>query len=73
MKRKDSFDADTKAGLPNGNCLTSAAMLTRDDYTFKSLQPFFGFGFFDPNVDAYGVARLKLRHLVAQLCFLNPV
>src|SRR5437660_5126424 len=37
MQRKDSFDADTKTGLANGDGFTHATMLARDAYAFECL------------------------------------
>src|SRR5437764_3426012 len=37
MQRKDSFDADAKAGLANGDGFAHAAMLARDAYAFECL------------------------------------
>jgi hypothetical protein len=48
-------------------------MLAGDADAFKSLQAFFGFRFFNPHVNADGVARLKLRNIISQLRLLNAV
>jgi hypothetical protein len=38
-------------------------MLSRNYHTLKSLQSLFGLGFFDPDMNADRVARLKLRNI----------
>ena len=48
-------------------------MLAGDDYAFESLQAFFGFGFLNPNVHAYGIARLKIRDAGFELRLIDAV
>src|SRR6185503_10330287 len=59
VQRKNSFDADAKAGLAHGNRFARAAVFARNTDTFKSLQTLFGFRFLDAHVHAHGVTRLK--------------
>src|SRR5215510_13314745 len=65
VQRKDSFDANTKAGLAHGNRLARAAMLAGNADAFKSLQALFGFRLFDPYVHAHRVAWLKIRNVIS--------
>ena len=40
-------------------------MLSGNNYTFESLESFFGLGFFDPDMYTNGIARLEPRNVVA--------
>ena len=73
VKRKDSLNADTKAGFADRNCFPGAAMFASDDHTFKSLQTLLGFRFLDTNVNAHRIARLKIRNVSAQLGVFNTI
>jgi hypothetical protein len=50
----------TKANLPNGDGLSKAGVVARNDSAFERLQPLF-VAFLDANMDTNRVARPELR------------
>src|SRR5215203_93901 len=73
VKWENSFDTNAEARFSNGDRFTSAAMFASNHDTFKSLQSFFSFRFFDPYVDADRVAWLKLWNVIPQLSLFNVI
>jgi len=73
MQRKDPFNANTEAGLANGNRLPRAAMLPSYANAFKGLESFLCFGLFDPDVHTDGVSGLEVWNVLAQLYFFNSI
>jgi hypothetical protein len=67
MEREDPFNTNPEARLANGNGFSGAAVLARNDYTFKRLQALLGLRFLNANVNAHGIARLKLGNILSQL------
>lgn len=73
VQRKDPLDADTEAGLADGNRFTRAAVLASYTHTFESLESFLCFRLFDPDMYPKRVAGLKVRNIRAQLYFFNTI
>jgi hypothetical protein len=67
VKRKYSFDTHAEACFSHSDCFASATMFARDHDAFESLQSFFGFRFFDPNMYTHSIARLKSGNVCPQL------
>src|SRR6266571_345411 len=65
VKRKNSLDTDAEAGLAHGDRFAHAAVLARNADALESLKALFGLGFFDPNMNADCVARLKIRNVIS--------
>ena len=64
MQREDTFDADAKADLADGNRLADSAVFSGDTDALKSLQAFL-VPFLDADVHLDGVARLEGRNILS--------
>jgi len=73
MKGEDSLNANPKARFSYSDGFPRTPVLARYHNTLESLQSFFGFGFFDPNVHANSIARLKPWNVVTQLRLFNAI
>lgn len=73
MEREDPFNTNPKTCLANGNGLSSTAVLARNDYTLKRLEALLGLRFFDSNMNAHSIARLKLGNILSQLGIFDVV
>ena len=73
MEREDPFNPNPEACLADGNGFSGAAVLARNDDTFKRLQALLGLRFLDANVNAYRISRLKLGNILSQLGVFNVV
>src|SRR5882672_1447245 len=73
VERKNSFNADTKAGLSNSDRLSGSAVFASDNHTLKGLQAFLRFRFLNANMHAHCIARLKIRNAFPQLGFFNTI
>src|SRR6185436_9165791 len=73
VKWEDPFNSNTKTNLANGDRFSCTAMFARNHNTLESLQSFFRFGFFDPDMYANRIARLKPRNVLPQLRLFNSV
>ena len=65
MEGKDALNADAKARLSDRDRLASATVLSRDDNTLKSLEPFFRLRLFNPDMNTHGIARLEPRKVLS--------
>src|SRR6185503_5746962 len=73
VQRKNSLDADAEARFSDGDRFARATVLASDHDTFECLQSFLRFGFLDAHVNAYRIARLKLRNVIPQLGLFNII
>lgn len=72
VQRKDPLDTNAKTDLSNGYRFADAAVLSGDTDAFKCLQPFL-VAFFDPDVNAKRVTRLKTWNIFLYLCIFYNV
>ena len=65
MEGKDPLNADAKARLSDRDRLASATVLSRDDNTLESLEPFFRLRLFNSDMHTHGIARLEPRKVLS--------
>ena len=72
VQREYTLDADAKADLTDSYSFADAAMLAGDTDALESLKTLF-VAFFNTDVYAKRVARLKCRNIFFNLCVLNTI
>ncbi len=69
---KGLFHANTVGDFAYGNAGADGAALTTDNNALENLNPFLG-ALNDADMNLYGIARTKIRHIVAHIFFFDHV